>query len=103
MAILSFEDLLKVSKANNLAIYQIAQQEEALFLELSVNDVSSKTQENLIAMREAIQNGLKSTEKSISNWCGDDAAKMIQRYKKQKAPSSGAEVNKKHTRGRMCP
>lgn len=85
MTLLSFDELLATTIEKNLSISEIAQQEEALFLELSVGDVRSKTQENLIAMREAIQNGLKSTEKSVSNWCGDDAVKMTQRYKKQKA------------------
>lgn len=85
MAILSFEDLLKVSKANNLAIYQIAQQEEAILSETEVEVIRLKTLENLIAMKEAIKNGLKSTEKSVSDWCGDDAVKMIERYKKRGA------------------
>ncbi|MBQ7765198.1 L-serine ammonia-lyase, iron-sulfur-dependent, subunit alpha [bacterium] len=85
MTLLSFDELLATTIEKNLSISEIAQQEEALFLELSVGDVRSKTQENLIAMREAIQNGLKSTEKSVTNWCGDDAVKMTQRYKKQKA------------------
>jgi len=85
MAILSFEDLLKHSKANNLAIYEIAQQEEAVLSETDIEVVRLKTLENLIAMKEAIKNGMKSTEKSVSNWCGDDAVKMIDRYKKRGA------------------
>ena len=85
MSILSFEDLLKESKANNLAIYEIAQQEEAILSETDVDVIRLKTLENLIAMKDAIKNGLKSTEKSVSNWCGDDADKMITRYKKHGA------------------
>ena len=85
MSILSFEDLLKESKANNLAIYEIAQQEEAILSETDVDVIRLKTLENLIAMKDAIKNGLESTEKSVSNWCGDDADKMITRYKKHGA------------------
>lgn len=85
MTIISFEELLSHSKEQNLAIYQIAQNEEAKFLELSVDEVREKTLKNIEAMRDAIKNGLKSTEKSVSNWCGDDAEKMVQRYRKRGA------------------
>ncbi len=82
MAILSFSDLLEKSKKENKAIYEIAQEEEALLAETEVDVIRLKVTENLIAMREAIKNGLKSTEKSVSNWCGDDCVKLPERYKK---------------------
>ena len=85
MTILSFEELLTQSKANNLAIYEIAQQEEAVLAETEIEVIRLKTLETLIAMREAIKNGMKSTEKSVSNWCGDDAVKMISRFKNRGA------------------
>lgn len=85
MAILSFTELLTIATEKKLTISELAQQEEALFLEISIEDVRSKTQENIFAMRQAIKNGLISTEKSVSNWCGDDAVKMVERYKNKKA------------------
>lgn len=85
MIILSFEDLLKQCKDNNLRIFEIAQKEEATLLELNVKEVREKTFNNILAMREAIKNGLQSTEKSVSNWCGDDTVKLTERYKNNKA------------------
>lgn len=85
MAIISFEELLVKSKEQGLAIYEIAQNEEAKLLEIDVRAVREKSLANLVAMRDAIKNGLKSTEKSVSNWCGDDAVKMVSRYQKRPA------------------
>ena len=85
MAMISFEELLKQSDEKKQPIYEIAQAEEATFLELEVEEVREKTFKNLIAMREAIKNGLISTEKSVSNWCGDDAVRMKNRYEQRPA------------------
>lgn len=85
MAILSFSDLLEKSKKENKSIYKIAQEEEALLAETDVDVIRLKVTENLIAMREAISNGLKSTEKSVSNWCGDDCVKLPERYRRKPA------------------
>ncbi len=80
MAILSFSDLLEKSKLENKAIYELAQEEEARLAETDIDVIRLKVTENLIAMREAIKNGLTSTEKSVSNWCGDDCIKLPKRY-----------------------
>ena len=85
MAIISFEELLSQVKEQGLSIYEIAQNEESSFLEKSVEEIRLATLKNLIAMRDAIKNGLVSTEKSVSNWCGDDTVKMVDRYKKRGA------------------
>lgn len=85
MAILSFSDLLKKTKAENKAIYEIAQEEEAILSETEVDVVRLKVLENLIAMRKAVKNGLVSTEKSVSNWCGDDCVKLPERFKRKGA------------------
>lgn len=85
MAILSFSDLLEKSKNENKSIYEIAQEEEALLAETEVDVIRLKVTENLLAMREAIKNGLKSTEKSVSNWCGDDCVKLPERYSRKPA------------------
>ena len=80
MAIISFENLLNVSKQEGLSICEIAQIEESKHLEISIDDVRRKTLDNLIAMKAAIKNGLNSTEKSVSNWCGDDAMYEFARF-----------------------
>ncbi len=85
MTILSFDELLKISKNEAKKIFEIAQLEEAKLAEKTVSEIRKNTLETLVAMREAIQNGLKSKEKSVSNWCGDDAVKMLERYKKKPA------------------
>lgn len=85
MTIISFNDLLNQVKTQKCSIYEIAQDEESKLLEISIAEVRNKTLENITAMRDAIKNGLKSTEKSVSGWCGDDALKMVSRYKKQGA------------------
>lgn len=81
MAILSFEDLL----GKNRPIYEIAQEEEAALAETEIDVIRLKVLENLAAMKAAIKNGLKSTEKSVSGWCGDDCVKLPERYKKRGA------------------
>lgn len=83
MTILTFAELCDISKSQDLPIYEIAQREESKFTETDVNVIRLKTLENIVAMREAIKNGLTSMEKSVSNWCGDDAVKLIARYKKR--------------------
>lgn len=85
MTIISFKELLDIAKEENIAFFEIAQREEAKLLEINIAKVREKTSNNLIAMREAIKNGLNSTEKSVSNWCGDDAVKMLDKYKKKPA------------------
>lgn len=85
MTIISFEDLLKKCKEDKKKIYEIAQEEEALLAETTVDLIRLKTLETLTAMKEAIKSGIKSTEKSVSEWCGDDAVKLVSRYKKQGA------------------
>lgn len=85
MAILSFEDLRNKSLAENKPVYVIAQEEEAELSELDIDVVRIKVLEDLTAMRAAIKNGLKSTEKAISGWCGDDCAKLKKRYRNSEA------------------
>ena len=80
MTILSFEDLLKISKSQNKPICEIAQEEEAKLAEVNTDVIRLRVLENLEAMRDAIKNGQKSTQKSISNWCGDDCDKLQKRF-----------------------
>ena len=81
MKIFSFEELVSVCNKYKKQIYEIAQEEEAEIAEADVETIRLKTLENLIAMKDAIKNGLKSNEKSISNWCGDDCERLQKEYK----------------------
>ena len=83
MSIITFEELIKQTKENNCSIYEIAQKEEVELSEISVDEIRNNARKNLVVMKEAIQKGLKSSEKSISNWCGDDTIKMVEKFKKQ--------------------
>lgn len=85
MAIVTFSDLLEKCKKENKAVYEVAQEEEALLAETDIEVVRLKVLENLVAMKQAIKNGLTSSEKSVSQWCGDDCVKMVERYKKRGA------------------
>lgn len=95
MGIFSFAELGSVCKKQSKRIYEIAQEEESILSEVDVEVVRLKTLENLLAMKNAVKNGLKSTEKSISDWCGDDCVKLSQRYKK--IPSLFGKVFEKIT------
>lgn len=83
MTILSFWDLDLQCKQQNKKIFQITQEEEAKLSEVAVEEVRKKVLIDLNAMYEAIKSGLKSNEKSISNWCGDDCEKLINSYSKR--------------------
>lgn len=85
MPILSFIDLEERCTKENKAIYEIAQEKEAILLDETVDVVRLRVLEDLIAMKEAIKNGMKSQEKAISGWCGDDCAKLINSFKKRHA------------------
>ena len=85
MQILSFKDLTEICKKENKTIYEVTQEYESALNEVEIDRVRFDTAENLSAMKEAIKNGLQSTEKSISNWCGDDCDKLQKKYKKNGA------------------
>lgn len=85
MTIISFEELYKKCLEENKTIFEIAEEQEASLSETEVDVIRLRVLEDLIAMRDSIKNGLKSKEKSISNWCGDDCAKLSERYNKQSA------------------
>ena len=85
MGFISFTELEQECKKQNKKIYELAQEDEARLSETNVDSIRLRTLENLVAMKDAIKNGLKSTEKSISKMCGDDCAKLLKKYKKRPA------------------
>lgn len=57
------------------------QEKEAFDFEINVETVRKKTLKNLNVMKEAIVSGLTSKEKSLSGLCGDDTARLKEKYK----------------------
>lgn len=84
-SISTFEKLLYACNQNNKKIYEIMQEKEAFDFEISTEEVRAKTLKNINAMKDAIISGLCSSEKSFSGLCGDDTAKLKERY--QAAPA----------------
>ena len=81
----TFDKLLSICKEKNKKIYEIMQEKEAFDFETSVENVREKVYKNILAMKSAIKNGIKSKEKSYSGLCGDDCNKLVERYKNKKA------------------
>jgi L-serine dehydratase len=84
-SISTFEKLEKACIVENKKIYEIMQEKEAYDFDLQVENVREKTLQNILAMKSAINNGLKCREKSFSGLCGDDCAKLSLKYKEKPA------------------
>lgn len=80
-SISTFEKLLHACNQENKRIYEIMQEKEAFDFEISVGEVRAKTLKNIKAMKAAIISGLSSSEKSFSGLCGDDTAKLKEKFK----------------------
>ena len=93
MTILSFKELLEKCTGKNKKIYEIAQYEESVFSEETIEMIRIKTLDNLRAMKQAIKSGLSSNEKSISGCSGDDCSKLLNGYSKR-APIFGKVFEK---------
>lgn len=85
MKLNDFKDVLAQAEEKNKRIYEICQENEADSKEISVEHVRDKVKLILDAMKSAIKAGMKSNEKSPSGMCGDDCAKLIEKYKKGKS------------------
>lgn len=85
----TFEKLLHACEQENKKIYEIMQEKEAFDFETSIECVRAKTLKNINAMKEAIVSGLTSKEMSFSGLCGDDTAKLKEKYKHSPALLGG--------------
>lgn len=83
--ITTFSELLLVCGQQNKKIYELFQEKEAFLLDTDIDQVRIKVKKTLDTMKEAIKEGLKSNEKSISNQCGDDCEKLQNRFSANKA------------------
>ena len=85
MKFMTFEKLIKGCSVENKKIYELIQEQEAQEADVSVEEIREKVKLNIETMRSTIKTGMCSTEKAISNWCGDDCVKLQKRYLKQNA------------------
>ena len=76
----NFEEVFEEAQARNLKLYEICQLIEEQNTEVSVSEIRAKVKKNLEAMESAIKEGLISKEKSMSGMCGDDCAKLVEKY-----------------------
>ncbi|MGN0018298.1 MAG: L-serine ammonia-lyase, iron-sulfur-dependent, subunit alpha [Candidatus Gastranaerophilaceae bacterium] len=81
----TFNDLIEACSNENKTIYEIFEQQEAHFQEISTDEVRLKVKKALDAMKNTIKIGLNSQEKSISKQCGDDCVRLKNRYKQKSA------------------
>ena len=77
----NFEEVFQEAQSRNKKLYEICQLIEEQNTEIPVEEIRKKVKCNLDAMEEAIREGLKSNEKSMSGMCGDDCAKLVEMYK----------------------
>lgn len=76
----TFSDLLLICGQTRKKVYELVQEKEAFLLDSTVEDVRIKVKKSLDAMKNAIEIGLKSNEKSISKQCGDDCEKLQKKF-----------------------
>ena len=77
----NFQDILNIAREKNKKLYEVCEMLEAESSEISTEEVRDKVKHILDAMKSAVKEGLNSKEKSMSGLCGDDCAKLVQRYK----------------------
>lgn len=82
MNITTFEELKQICEKTGKKIYEIAQENEALKNDISIEELRSLVALNINAMKEAIKTGMKSAEKSYSGMSGGDCLKLQAKYSK---------------------
>lgn len=81
----TFAELLSYCTRTGKNIWQTAQEREAEQNDLTIEEFRNIAKKNLTAMKEAVQNGLKSQEMSMSGMCGNDCSKLLERYKNERS------------------
>lgn len=72
----TFYDLINFANSQNKKIFEVCQENEAYEMETSVNNIRKKVLENINVMKSAINEGIKTNEKSSSELSGTDCYKM---------------------------
>lgn len=85
MGIMTFENLVTECDKQNKKIFEIIQEEESFESDVSVEDIRNSVKSHIETMKSTIKVGLTSSEKAISEWCGDDCEKLQLRYSHHRA------------------
>ena len=85
MSISTFKELREACINENKTIWELTLEEDSQHSEMEINEIRANVLRHIEVMRETIKTGMTSTEKSISDWCGDDCVRLIERYKNKKA------------------
>lgn len=76
-----FKTVFEEAEGKHKRIYEVCQMYESEMTEISIKEIREKVKTNLDAMKDAIKQGLESKEKSMSGLCGEDCAKLVEKYK----------------------
>ena len=85
MSISTFKELREACINENKTIWELTLEEDSQHSEMGIDEIRANVLRHIEVMRETIKTGMTSTEKSISDWCGDDCVRLIKRYKNKKA------------------
>ena len=80
MNINTFDELKAYCEKENKKIFEAAQEIEAQKNEMTVEELRKIVKRNLDAMKDAIRNGLNSSEKSFSGMSGGDCQKLQAKF-----------------------
>lgn len=72
----TFNDLINIANSKNKKIFEVCQEYEASIMETSIENIRNKVKNNLNVMKAAINEGIKTNEKSLSGLSGTDCHKM---------------------------
>lgn len=85
MSISTFKELRQACIDENKTIWELTLEEDSQHSDMKIEDIRANVLMHIEVMKETIKTGMTSTEKSISDWCGDDCVHLIERYKNKKA------------------
>lgn len=81
----TFAELSAYCEKTGKTIWQTAEESEAEQNDLTVKELRNIVKRNLTAMKEAVENGLRSSEMSMSGMCGADCKKLQGRFNRESA------------------
>ena len=91
--ITTFEDLITECKISNKKIFEIAQELEAELAETTITEIRKQTLFVIEAMKDAIAEGLNSSELSMSKMVGNDCQKLQKYYEEKEGLFSSTHKN----------
>ena len=80
MSVMTFEEMVEECRKQNKTIYELVEFEEAAESDTTVDDIRIRVKNHIETMKTTINTGMSSSEKAISDWCGDDCKKLQNRF-----------------------